>query len=74
MIKLPIKFFPLSKSTPTFPPTLLSTCANKVVGHCINGTPLKYVEATKPPRSPITPPPKVKIKSLLVNLKFNSSS
>lgn len=42
---------------PVFPPTLASTMASSVVGTWIKGTPRMYVAATKPARSPTTPPP-----------------
>lgn len=44
------------------------------VGIWIKSTPLKYVEATNPVKSPITPPPNAIIKSLLVKLKSKSAS
>ena len=50
----------------TLPPTLLSTWEIIVVGIWMKGTPRKKVAAAKPPRSPVTPPPKVKIQSLRV--------
>ena len=39
------------------PPTLLSTIATTVVGIWISGRPRRNVAATKPARSPVTPPP-----------------
>ena len=38
-----------------------------------NLTPRKKVAATNPAKSPITPPPKAMIKSVLVNLKSNKA-
>ena len=57
--KTPIWFFKTPKSTPVFPPTEASTMLNKVVGMFTKSIPLLNVEATKPPKSVITPPPKV---------------
>jgi hypothetical protein len=42
---------------PTFPPTALSTMDRRVVGTMSKGRPRANVAATKPARSPITPPP-----------------
>ena len=55
--KAPIRFLPAGWSIATLPPTLESTCASSVVGHCTNGTPRLKVAAAKPARSPTTPPP-----------------
>ncbi len=43
--------------SPTFPPTLLSTWASRVVGTCTNPIPRNTVAATYPAMSPTTPPP-----------------
>ena len=53
----PTRFFPPSTSTPVFPPIDASIIATRLVGTCTTGIPLMYVAATKPPRSPVTPPP-----------------
>src|SRR5690554_3326420 len=50
------------RSTPFFPPTEASTMAKREVGILINGRPRLKVEATKPPKSVTTPPPKLMIK------------
>ena len=55
--KAPMRFLPAGWSMATLPPTLESTCASSVVGHCTNGTPRLKVAAAKPARSPTTPPP-----------------
>ena len=62
-LKQPIRFFPYLLLTPAFPPIDESTCANKVVGMLINLTPRCIIPATKPDRSPITPPPSPIIRS-----------
>ena len=48
---------PFGVSTPVFPPTAASSMASSVVGTWSQGTPRRYVAATKPARSPVTPPP-----------------
>ena len=42
-----------------------SHIASRVVGICINSTPLKIELATYPAKSPITPPPKAIMQSFL---------
>ena len=61
----PIWFFILFKSIPVLPPIDASTIERRVVGILINCIPLRNVEATKPPRSVTTPPPKLIIRELL---------
>ena len=56
------------------PPTELSTCASSVVGTCTNGTPRRYVAATKPARSPTTPPPSATMNDFLSSRCDASSS
>ena len=56
--KEPIKFFPKIEFIPVLPPIELSTWESIVVGIWIKLIPLNKTEATKPVRSPITPPPK----------------
>src|SRR5690606_16693301 len=46
------------RSTPVFPPTEASTIDKRVVGTLIKSIPLLKQEATKPPRSVTTPPPR----------------
>ncbi len=65
-VNVPTRFLALLVFTAVFPPILESTCANNVVGICKKSMPRIYVEATKPARSPITPPPRAMIPSLLV--------
>ena len=55
----PIWFFKLPKSTPVFPPTEASTIDNNVVGMLMKSIPRLNVDATKPPKSVTTPPPKL---------------
>ena len=50
---------------PVFPPKLASAIANKVVGILIKSIPLLKVAAAKPPRSLMTPPPKLINKAFL---------
>ena len=47
------------------PPTEESTWASREVGICTNFTPRKKLAAANPARSPITPPPRAMIRSLL---------
>jgi hypothetical protein len=56
---IPIWFFKLPKSTPFFPPIEASTIESKVVGIFMKSIPLLNVQATNPPKSEITPPPKL---------------
>ena len=53
---------------PVFPPIEESTWANKVVGILINFIPLLKILASKPVMSPVIPPPKEIMQSVL--LKF----
>mmetsp|Transcript_24733 Transcript_24733/g.69237 ORF Transcript_24733/g.69237 Transcript_24733/m.69237 type:complete len:319 (-) Transcript_24733:270-1226(-) len=53
----PIRFFPWGVFSPVFPPTLASTIPSSVVGIWTKAIPRRKVEATKPDRSPTTPPP-----------------
>ena len=53
----PTRFLPPAVSTPVLPPTDASIMASSDVGTCTKGNPRMYVAATKPPRSPGTPPP-----------------
>ncbi len=55
---VPRMFLPASVSTPVFPPMLLSTWARRVVGIWMTGIPRMKIEAVKPVRSPMTPPPR----------------
>ncbi len=65
-----MRFLPFGWFTAVFPPTELSTCASRVVGTCMKGTPLRYVAATKPAMSPITPPPRAIIGEFL-SMRFS---
>ena len=56
---------------PVFPPILLSTCANKVVGMLINFSPLLKILAANPETSPTTPPPTAIKESFLLKLYFS---
>ena len=60
-LNAPTRFFPAARFTPVLPPTEESTIANSVVGTCTTGMPRMYDAATKPARSPTTPPPKATI-------------
>ena len=60
--------------TAVLPPTDESTADTSVVGTVKKFIPLKYVAAKKPPRSPVTPPPKAISESLLVKLFFARNS
>mmetsp|Transcript_30483 Transcript_30483/g.98479 ORF Transcript_30483/g.98479 Transcript_30483/m.98479 type:complete len:224 (+) Transcript_30483:3907-4578(+) len=53
----PMRFFPAGTLTAVFPPTDESSIAIMDVGTCTTGTPRMNVAATKPVRSPTTPPP-----------------
>ena len=53
----PTRFLPWGRSIAVLPPTLLSTCASKVVGTCTQLSPRIQIAAAKPVRSPTTPPP-----------------
>ena len=64
----PTIFLYESKSTPVFPPMLLSTCARRLVGICTKSMPLRYVAAVNPVISPVTPPPRAISISFLSNL------
>ena len=48
---------------PVLPPTELSTWASRLVGICTKGMPRRTLAATKPARSPTTPPPRATIAS-----------
>ena len=50
---------------PVLPPTDESTCASKLVGIWHTSIPLIYVDATKPAKSPTTPPPNAIINDFL---------
>ena len=50
---------------PVLPPTDESTCASKLVGIWHTSIPLIYVDATKPAKSPTTPPPNAIISDFL---------
>jgi hypothetical protein len=52
----------LPKSTPFLPPTEASTIDSSVVGTLMKSTPRLKVDATKPPKSVTTPPPRLIIR------------
>ena len=56
-LKVPIKFLPNLLLIPVLPPMALSAMAKREVGIIICSMPLIIVEAKKPERSPIVPPP-----------------
>ena len=64
--KAPTRFLPTGRSTPVLPPTLASTWESSVVGTWRKGMPRRKVAAAKPPMSPVTPPPRVTMKSVRV--------
>ena len=53
----PSRFLPWGWSIAVFPPIAESTMASSVVGTCTRRSPRMNVAATKPTRSPTTPPP-----------------
>ncbi len=57
-LNAPIKFFPVGKSIPVLEPTDESTIDKTVVGIWMKSIPRIKVAATKPAKSPTTPPPK----------------
>ena len=63
----------MPKSTPFLPPIEASTIAKREVGMFINSIPLLKLEATKPPKSVTTPPPKF-MSRLLLSAPFSESS
>ena len=57
-LNTPISFFRPLKLIPVLPPTLASTIANRVVGMLMKSMPRLNVDAAKPRRSVIIPPPR----------------
>ncbi len=69
-----MRFLPYFVFTPVFPPIDESTCESKVVGIFMKLTPLCIIAATKPAKSPMTPPPNAIIVSDLSNFSDKRSS